>query len=73
MPYVTRKIVQTLYEKPLVLKVDIADDVLPKHYILDTGITTMLRGTVSLLVDDKFYVKRVIDQVYDFQIMKVGR
>ena len=73
MPYVTRKIVQTLYKKPLVLKVNIADDVLPKHYILDTGITTLLRGTVSLLVDENFYVKRVIDHhVYDFQIFSKG-
>jgi len=72
MPYVTRRIVKVLYGKPLVLKVDLADDTLPRHYMLDTGIKTLLRGTVSLLVDENFFVKRVIHRDYEFEVNSRG-
>ena len=61
-----------LYGKPLVLKVDLADDTLPRHYPLDTGIKTLLRGTVSLLVDENFYVKCVINKDYEFEVYSKG-
>lgn len=72
MPYVTRKKIKLLHEKPLVLRVDLADDTLPRHYMLDTGIKTLLRGTVSLLVDENFYVKCVINKDYEFEVYSKG-
>jgi len=72
MPYVTRKEIKLKLKKPLVLKVDLADDTLPRHYMLDSGIKTLLRGTVSLLVDENFYVKSVINKDYDFEVYSRG-
>lgn len=72
MPYVTRRKVKVLYEKPLVLKVDLADDTLPRHYMLDTGKKTLLRGTVSLLVDENFYVKYVINKDFRSEVHSRG-
>jgi hypothetical protein len=72
MPYVTRRIVKVLYGKPLILKVDLADDTLPRHYMLDTGKKTLLRCTVSLLVDENFYVKCVINKDYEFEVHSRG-
>ena len=72
MPYVTRKKIKLLFEKPLVLKVDLADDTLPRHYMLDSGIKTLLCGTVSLLVDENFYVKCVINKDYEFEVYSRG-
>lgn len=72
MPYVTRKKIKLLYERPLVLKVDLADDTLPRHYMLDTGIKTLLRGTVSLLADENSYVKCIINKDYAFEVHSTG-
>jgi hypothetical protein len=72
MPYVTRKKIKLFFRKPLILKVDLADDTLPRHYMLDSGVKTFLRGTVSLLVDESFYVKCVINKDYEFEVRSKG-
>lgn len=72
MPYVTRKKIKLLYEKPLMLKVDLADDKLPKHYYLDSGIKTVIRGKVRFLVDENNYVKCSINRDFQSQIQHVG-
>jgi hypothetical protein len=71
-PYVTRKKIRLVHERPLLLKVDLDDDKFPKHYALDYGIKTLIRGTVSLLVDQNYYVKCFIKQDYEFQVNSTG-
>ncbi len=69
MPYVTRKKTKQIHKGPtMLLKVDLADDKFPKHYRLDYGIPTIIRGTVTLLVDENNYVKFFINKDYEFQV-----
>jgi len=56
----------------MILKVDLDDDKLPKHYDLDSGLKHLLCGTVSILVDENYYVKCVINKDYKFQVFSVG-
>lgn len=72
MPYVIRKKIKLVYNRPMVLGVQLDDDSLPKHYMLDSGIKTLLHGTVSLLVDKDNYVKCLINKDYEFQVDSVG-
>jgi hypothetical protein len=79
MPYVIRKKIKLVYDRglvsarpPLILGIQLDDDSLPKHYMLDSGIKTLLRGTATLLVDKNNHVKCVINKDYDFQIHSIG-
>jgi hypothetical protein len=73
MPYVIRKKIKLLSAgPPLILSIQLDDDSLPKHYMLDSGIKTLLRGTATLLVDKDNYVKCVINKDYEFQVRSSG-
>lgn len=72
MPYVTRKKIERVRERPLLLKVDLDDDKLPSHYDLDSGTKPLICGTVSILVDENYYVKCVINKDYKFQVFSSG-
>jgi hypothetical protein len=59
-------------EKPLSLKIDLADDALPKHYTLDFGVSTFLRGTVTVLVDENDNVKSFINKDFESKVYSSG-
>jgi len=73
MPYVIRKKIKLLSARPpLILIIQLDDDSLPKHYTLDSGIKTLLRGTATLLVDKMNYMKCVINKDYEFPVLSIG-
>jgi hypothetical protein len=72
MPYVTRKKTKLLYERPFALKVDLADDKLPRHYLFDSGIRTFIRGKATFLVDKNDHVKCSINRNFRSQIFSEG-
>ena len=72
MPYITRRRIKKLYEHPLGLKVDIADDQFPSHYYLDSGTTTYIRGKATFLVDEKGHIKCYINRDFEAKVHSVG-
>lgn len=72
VPYLTRKKVKILNEKPLVLKVDITDDKFPKHYNVDHSLSTFIHIAVRLLVDEENRLKCYINKEYKFRVKSVG-
>lgn len=58
----------------MALRIDIADDTLPKHYTLDygSGIPTSLHGKVTLLVDENDNVKSLINRDFGFEVHSSG-
>ena len=72
MPYVVRKKIGLFYNRPMVLGFQLDDDSLPTHYMLDSGVQTLLRGTVSLLVDKNNNVTCVVNRDYNFEVRSIG-
>jgi hypothetical protein len=70
MPYLTRKRIKLVRERPPILEVDLNDDESWDHYhdYLDTGIRYLMRGTVVLLTDKDDNVTYFVGQDYEFQV-----
>lgn len=58
----------------MILRIDLADDTLPKHYTLDYGssIPTFLHGKATLLVDENDNMKCYIDEDFEFKVESEG-
>lgn len=68
----TRRRVSPLSTQFSIFKVDLVDDKLSKHYALDYGIPTFLRGTVTVLVDANDKVKQYINKDFEFEVYSKG-
>lgn len=70
MPYLTRKRIKLVRERPPILEVDLNDDESWNHYhyYLDTGIRYLIRGTVVLLIDKDDNVAYFVGHEYEFQV-----
>lgn len=74
MPYIIRRKIRELYNRPLSLEIVLDSDTLPSHYNLDygDGIPTFMCGKVTLLVDENNSFKFFINKDYEFQVRSRG-
>jgi len=70
LPYLTRKRIKLVRERPLILEIDLDDDESWNHYhyYLDTGIRYHVRGTVVLLTDKDDKVVHFVERDYEFRV-----
>lgn len=74
MPYIIRKKIRELHNRPLILEILLDNDKFVRHYNLDYAIPKVIRATVNLIVDQNDCIICFMNnKKYDFEVrIKTG-